>query len=41
MALRDVSAARQVLFLTCHPHVVELARGAIPGVRVAELDGAA
>ncbi|MEK6259498.1 MAG: AAA family ATPase [Planctomycetota bacterium] len=38
-ALADVSKSAQVLFFTCHPHMVALAREAVPGLNPIELPG--
>jgi uncharacterized protein YhaN len=39
-ALTEFSSRHQVLFLTCHRHLVELAREVTPGVAVTVLEGA-
>ncbi len=37
-ALADTAERHQVLFLTCHPHLVQLMRKVSPGAQVVELD---
>ncbi len=37
--LADVSRSAQVLFFTCHPHMVRLAREVVPGLNAIELSG--
>ena len=38
LALRDVSLQTQVLFFTCHPHIVALAREVFPDARAIAID---
>ena len=38
-ALADISQSAQVLFFTCHPHMVALAREVVPGLNPIELPG--
>jgi len=38
-ALVDISRSAQVLFFTCHPHMVALARDVVPGLNPIELRG--
>ena len=38
-ALADISQSAQVLFFTCHPHMVALARDVIPGLNPIQLSG--
>lgn len=38
LALRDVSLQTQVLFFTCHPHIVALARDVFPDARAIAID---
>lgn len=37
-ALVELSATHQVVMTTCHPHIVDIFRGAIPDLRLVELD---
>ena len=37
-ALADTAERHQVLFFTCHPHLVELVRQVAPDAQVVELD---
>ncbi len=38
-ALADISQSAQVLFFTCHPHMVALARDVVPGLNPIQLPG--